>query len=123
MSESIHKISWKPSAKVQGTLDRLPKEFVSIAYFDPRPTLTQLFSIAPLLGTSVNNLSPEVNFEVGSLPNAQEATEFLFPNVSVSTDDGKIIRLETRASLALPLDVTGLDTYAIAFFFASFARF
>jgi hypothetical protein len=115
--------AWKPSAKVKGLLDQLPQEFNSISYADPRPTIRQLLSIAPLIGASLNNLSPEVNFDVGGLPNAQEATQHLFPNLAVSVDDGKTIRLEARSSLALPLDVTGLDTYAALAFFFSVARF
>ena len=71
----------------------------------------------------MNNLSPEVNFEVGTLPNAQEATRHLFPNVSVVTDDGKVLRVESRSSLTLPLDVTGLDTYGLLLFFGGIARF
>jgi hypothetical protein len=42
--------SWKPSEKVKASLGRLPKEFVSISYSDPRPGLTQLLSIAPIIG-------------------------------------------------------------------------
>ena len=116
-------VGWKPSEKVKATLEKLPKEFVSIGYSDPRPTLKQLFSLAPLIGATVNNLSPEVNFEVGTLPNAQEATRHLFPNVSVVTDDGKVLRVESRSSLTLPLDVTGLDTYGLLLFFGGIARF
>jgi hypothetical protein len=112
---------WKPSDKVKATLEQLPKEFVSIAYSDPRPTLKQLFAIAPLIGATVNSVNPEVHFEVGSLPNAQEATSNLFPNVSVVADDGKVLRVESRASLTLPLDITGIDTYGLLFLFGSYA--
>jgi hypothetical protein len=115
--------AWKPSQRVAGLLEQLPKEFHSIAYSDPRPTMKQLFSIAPLIGATLNNLSPEIQFDVGSLPNAQEASFFLFPNVAVSSDDGKVLRLDSRASLALPIDVTGLDTYAALGFFFAAARF
>ena len=40
----------------------------------------------------------------------------------ITTDDGKVLRQETRASLSLPFDVTGIDTYAL-FLFASLGRF
>jgi len=36
------------------------------------------------------------------IPHARMATNHLFPNITVTTDDGKKIRSETRASLALP---------------------
>jgi hypothetical protein len=115
--------AWKPSAKVKGLLDQMPGEFVSIAYSDPRPSIKQLLSVGPLIAASINAFSPEAGVEVGVLPNAQEATQPLFPNVAVSSDDGKVLRLESRSSLALPLDVTGLDTYTTLFLFASLARF
>jgi hypothetical protein len=115
--------AWKPSAKVQAHLDKMGKEFISISYSDPTPALKTLWSIAPMIGGLVNSFSPEIGFEVGSLPNAQEATRHLFPNVSVTVDDGKMIRTESRASLMLPIDISGVDTYAIVLVFGSLARF
>jgi hypothetical protein len=112
--------AWKPDQRVQKSLADLPKEFISIAYDDPRPTVKEVLSIAPLIGGSINSFTPDSKFEVGSLPNAQEATEHLFPNVAVATDDGKTLRVETRASLALPIDVTGLDAYGVFLFFGVF---
>jgi hypothetical protein len=114
--------AWKPDPRTEKTFAALPKEVTSISYSDPRPGLNQLLSIAPLIGGAINSFSPETNFDVGSLPNAQEVTRHLFPNVSVTSDDGKTLRQETRASLALPLDVTGIDLYALFIAF-SLARF
>ncbi len=112
--------AWKPDQRVQKSLEELPKEFISVSYSDPRPSVKEVLSIAPLIGGTVNSFTPGSKFEVGSLPNAQEATQHLFPNVSVTTDDGKTLRLETRASLQLPFDVTGLDAYLLFGFFAVF---
>ena len=114
--------AWKPSERVTKMLDQMPKEFTSISYSDPVPGIKQLLSIAPLIGGLVNSFSPETNFDVSSLPNAQEATRHLFPNVSITSDDGKTLRQETRASLSLPLDVTGIDVYAL-FLFGALGRF
>ena len=115
--------AWKPDQRVQQSLADLPKEFISISYSDPRPTIKEVLSIAPLIAGSVNSFAPDSKFEVGSLPNAQEATRHLFPNVSVTSDDGKTLRLETRASIQLPFDLTGIDTYGIFIFFGAFGRF
>jgi hypothetical protein len=82
-----------------------------------------LLSLAPLIGGSVASFAPQLDFDVSTLPNAQEATRHLFPNVSVTTDDGKTLRSETRGSLSLPFDLTGLDTYAIFGFLTAFGRF
>ncbi len=108
--------AWKPSPEVEDMLRQMPQEFISISWSDPRPSLKQLLAVAPLVGGLVASFAPEVNFDVGSLPNAQEATRHLFPNVSVTTDDGKTLRNDSRGSLSLPFDLTGLDTYA---FFAA----
>ncbi len=114
--------AWKPGPRAEESLKALPQEFISVSYDDPRPSLKTLLSIAPIIAATVNNFSPEFSVDVGSLPNAQEATSHLFPNVSVTTDDGKILRVETRASLSLPIELAGIDTYAVILLF-SFARF
>ncbi|HEY7427484.1 MAG TPA: hypothetical protein VH682_24835 [Gemmataceae bacterium] len=113
---------WKPSPLVQESLDKLPGEFLSISYTDPRPSLKQLMSIAPLIGGLVSSFNPQLNFEVGSLPATQEVTKHLFPNLSVTTDDGKTLRQESRDSLSLPFDITGLDTYSLFILFTVFGR-
>jgi hypothetical protein len=113
---------WKPSPIVRESLDKLPREFIAISYSDPRPSLRQLMSIAPLIAGTVSSINPQLNFEVGSLPSTQEVTKHLFPNVSVTSDDGKTLRQDSRDSLALPLDITGLDTYSLFFLFAAFGR-
>jgi hypothetical protein len=111
--------AWKPTPKTEEALKLLPQEFISVSYSDPRPSIRTLLSIAPVIGATINSFSPEFNFDIGTLPNAQDATRHLFPNVSVTTDDGKVLRVETRASLALPIELTGLDTYAILLLLSS----
>jgi len=115
--------AWKPSPNVQANFDKLGKEFISVSYSDPRPSLKTLWSVAPTIGGLFNSFMPELNFEVGTLPNSQEATRHLFPNVSGTVDDGKVIRTDSRASLMLPIDIAGFDNYAIVFGFALAFRF
>jgi hypothetical protein len=115
--------AWKAGPEVEELLAKLPKRFVSISYSDPRPTLKQLLSIAPMLGGLTASFAPELNFDVGSLPNAQEVNRHLFPNVAVTTDDGTTLRQETRGSLTLPLDLVGLDSYGLLFLFGALASF
>jgi hypothetical protein len=112
---------WQPESRVRGYLDQLPKEFVSVSYSDPRPTLRQLLSLAPLIAGSIRSFNPDMTFEIDSIPNAQEVTRSLFPNVSVTTDDGKTLRVQTRASLSLPVELSGIDTYGLFAIFG-FAR-
>jgi hypothetical protein len=115
--------AWKPSPEVEEALRQMPKEFISISWSDPRPSVTQLLSIAPLIGGAVASFAPQVDFDVSTVPNAQEVTRHLFPNVTVTTDDGKTLRSETRASLSLPFDLAGLDTYAILGLVSAFGSF
>jgi hypothetical protein len=108
--------AWKPSQRVRATFDKLPKDVVSVSVSDPRPTIKTVLSLAPLAASLLNSFEKEVGFkiDVGLLPNAHEATKHLFPNVSVLSDDGKTLRYETRASLALPFDAGGVEVYAVA---------
>jgi hypothetical protein len=116
--------AWKPSPKVRALFDELPKEGVSFSYADPRPSLKQIFSLGPVIGGTVLSFNPETSFEISSIPNAQEVTRFLFPNVSVATADDRFVRLESRASMPLPIDIAGADTYTLFLLFSiSFGRF
>jgi hypothetical protein len=98
--------SWKPNKNVERTLSNLPTEFTAIKISDPRPTLKLLLSLAPIGAAAVNGAlaerAPQAHFDVSLIPNAHEATRHLFPNVTVVSDDGTKIRIETRASLMLP---------------------
>jgi hypothetical protein len=105
--------AWKPAPVVQESLRRLPQEFISVSYSDPRPTISQVLSLAPLVGGLVDSFAPDAHFDVSALPPAQEVTRHLFPNVSVTTDDGHTLRMESRDSLAVPFDLAGIDTYLL----------
>jgi hypothetical protein len=113
--------AWKAPPEVEQMLAKMPNKVVSISYSDPRPALKQLLSIAPMLAGLAASFAPQLNFDVGSLPNAQEVTRHLFPNVAVTTDDGTTLRHESRGSLTLPLELAGLDSYGFLFLFGALA--
>jgi hypothetical protein len=94
--------AWKPGAVVQQTLAKLPGEFVGLSVSDPRPRLNLVLSLLPTAAGVLNSFVPQARFDVGIIPSAHEVTRHLFPNVTVTTDDGKKLRVETRSSLALP---------------------
>jgi hypothetical protein len=98
--------TWKADAKLTQALAAFPKEFTSISITDPRPTVQTVLSFLPPAITFANGFTQFApglrTFDVGLVPHAQEATRHLFPNITVTTDDGKKIRSDTRASLALP---------------------
>ena len=106
-------LSWKPSEQAKASFDKLPQEFVSISYSDPRPVTKLLMSLAPLIAGAVNSFNPSLSIEVGSLPATQEVTKYLFPNIAVASDDGKTLRQDSLDSLALPFVDKGLDVYSL----------
>ncbi len=98
--------TWKASDDLTKVLDRFPKEFTGIDVSDPRPTIEFLLSLTPPVVGLLNNLTgfvPNLRpFDLDVIPHAQEATRHLFPSVTVTTDDGKKLRSESRSSLGLP---------------------
>src|SRR5207247_526516 len=84
--------AWKPGSHVEAALAKLPKEFVAVSVSDPRPTMQQLLSLAPLIGGAVRSFVPESKFDVGSIPNGHEVVRHLYRNVTVVNDDGKVLR-------------------------------
>jgi hypothetical protein len=114
--------AWEPEGRVKQMLAQFPQEFVSVSISDPRPTVRTLLTLAPLIAGGIKSAFPDAKFEIGSIPNGLEATQHLFPNVSVVSDDGTVLRSETRASLALPIDINGLDAYALAIAFTFAVR-
>jgi hypothetical protein len=114
--------AWKASPQTQASLDRLPRQFTLVSWTDPSPSVRQILALAPLVLGVVNSSVKDIRFDVGSLPNAHEATRHLFPNVTVATDREGVIRFESRASLELPFDLSGVELYGVFFAFA-LARF
>jgi hypothetical protein len=99
--------AWKAGGRLRKRLEAFPKEMTGITVSDPRPTLKLVLALAPTALTVLNNVLEFTGqggrpFDVGLVPNAYEATEHLFPNITVTTDDGKRVRSVTRSSLALP---------------------
>jgi hypothetical protein len=100
--------AWKADKELSQRLAKLPKDYTGIAISDPRPSMRFLLSVTPAglsLLNSVGQFMPGFAFspfDVSLVPNAHEATRHLFPNITIITDDGKKIRCDTRASLALP---------------------
>ena len=61
-----------------------------------------LYILGRLLAALANVLPGAPMFDVSVIPHAQDAIRHLFPNITVTTHDGKKVRTDTRASLALP---------------------
>jgi hypothetical protein len=105
--------AWKPDARSREVFAKLPAEMISVSWADPRPTIKQLLSLGPVVGGSVKSFFPDTKFEVGAVPNANEVARHLFPNIAVVSDKDNVIRKESRSSLELPIDLGGVDVFAL----------
>lgn len=105
--------TWKADPALTKVLAQFPQEFTSINVTDPRPTVQTVLAAAPFVFNMINSVGGAAAqfgggqfnyrpFDLDMIPHAQEATLNLFPNVTISTDDGKRVRTETRSSLSLP---------------------
>lgn len=95
--------TWKADERLTKALAAFPKEFTGITFSDPRPGIQSMIAGAPTLVSVANgftNLLPGLQpFDISQIPHAQEATLNLFPNISISTDDGKKVRMDSRSSV------------------------
>jgi hypothetical protein len=99
--------AWEPDESLKGILAQFPSEFNSIQVSDPRPIVKTALAVAPFVLNLANTFGPlgipgYRPFDLEYIPHPQEATRFLFPNVTVGTDDGKRVRSDSRGSLLLP---------------------
>lgn len=94
---------WKADERLTKALATFPKEFTSISYSDPQGSIQSILAEAPAVISLLNGFAsmiPNVHaFDISQIPQAQEATRNLFPNISITVDDGKKIRLDQRSSV------------------------
>jgi len=99
---------------------RLSSIFVS----DPRPTVETILSLAPFFVKLITSFSGAASdFDISLIPHAQSVTELLTHNVSVVVDDGTSVRIESYSSMPMPIQLSGLETYAYAIGLSFFAPF
>lgn len=110
---------WKPDDATAKRLAKMPAG-CGLQYCDPKSTASNLCTIGPLFLSAFSNRNvfgeqPETDFDpidVGIVPNAHELSRHLFPNLTVTRDDGKTIRIEVNESISMPLEVIGLEPLA-----------
>ena len=113
---------WKPDADTAKRLAKMPADGCGLQFNNPKSTVSNLCTIGPLVLSTLGlrggfNEPNETDFEptdVGLVPNAHELNRHLFPNLTVTRDDGKTIRVEVNESVSLPLEVIGLEPFAFA---------
>ncbi len=119
---------WAPDAATAKRLAKMPTDGCGLQYCDPKSTTGNLCCIGPLaLSTlGLRNQFVEQNetdfdpIDVGLVPNAHELCRHLFPNLTVTRDDGKTIRIEVNESFSVPLEAIGAEPFAFALLSAAF---
>jgi hypothetical protein len=112
---------WKPDDATARRLARMPPG-CGLQFCQPKSTVGNLCCIGPLFislfGASRAFQEPAETdfnpFDVGLIPNAHELSKHLFPNLTVTRDDGKTVRIEVNESLSLPLEAVGAEPFAFA---------
>ena len=126
---------WKPDASTAARMAKLPADACGLQYCDPRSTVQNLCSIGPVALNVLNSFSLTSSnddptsyepIDIGLIPNAHELSKHLFPNLTVTRDDGKSIRIELNESLSLPFEAFGIESTvvgggALIYFFLGFA--
>lgn len=113
---------WKPDADTAKRLAKMPADGCGLQFNNPKSTVGNLCTIGPLVLSAFGlrgafNEPNETDFDpidVGLVPNAHELNKHLFPNLTVTRDDGKTIRIEVNESFSLPLEVIGFEPFAVA---------
>ena len=111
---------WKPDAATAKRLAKMPADGCGLQFCDPKSTAGNLCCIGPLVLSAFGmrnqfNEPTETDFDptdVGLVPNAHELGRHLFPNLTVTRDDGKTIRVEVNESFSLPVEVIGAEPFA-----------
>lgn len=112
---------WKPDGATAKRLAKMPPG-CGLQFCEPKSTVGNLCCIGPLFislfGASRAFQEPaETDFnpiDVGLIPNAHELGKHLFPNLTVTRDDGKTVRVEVNESFSVPLEAVGVEPFAFA---------
>jgi hypothetical protein len=110
---------WQPDAATAARLAKMPADGCGLQFCNPKSTVQNLCCVGPLfIGTlGLRNRFNETEsdfdpFDTGLIPNGHELSKHLFPNLTVTRDDGKTVRIEVNESFSLPLEVVGFEAFA-----------
>lgn len=113
--------SWQPSPLLRQVLSKAAQRspalrILSIHESDPRPVLKFVLSLSPTIATVLDS-TMNGQFENRLIPNSQAFVEPLYPNVAITTDDGRRVRIDGYKSAPFPLDSSlSLVTAGLYFF-------
>jgi hypothetical protein len=111
--------SWKPDPDTARRLAKMPADAVGLQFCRPESVVHNLCCIGPLFITAIGRFGPgnSGDFEpldIGLVPNGHELGRHLFPNLTVTRDDGRTVRIDVNESFSLPLEFIGFEPFAFA---------
>ena len=106
---------WKPDAATAARLAKMPHDGCGLQFCRPgihgaEPVLRRAArssASCSLFGRFNQTESDFDPIDVGLIPNGHEVSKHLFPNLTVTRDDGKTIRIEVNESFSLPGSSSG----------------
>lgn len=112
---------WKPDDATAKRLAKMPPG-CGLQFCQPKSTVGNLCCIGPLV---ISLFTAQLAFrepaesdfnpiDVGLIPNPHELSQHLFPNLTVTRDDGKTVRIEVNESFSIPLEAIGVEPFAFA---------
>ena len=109
--------TWKPTERATRLVAAETKggaKLVGFTESDPRPTMRFLLSLAPTLGGLASSMG-DFGFDSFLIPNGQDVTRHLFPNVFLTLDEGGRVRFESYTSINLPslLSADGMPQWTL----------
>jgi hypothetical protein len=111
---------WKPDAATAARLAKMPADGCGLQFCRPESTAQNLCVLGPLLigqlslfGRFNQSESDYDPLDVGLVPNGHEVAKHLFPNLTVTRDDGRSIRIEVNESFSVPGEFIGLEPIVV----------
>jgi len=111
---------WKPDATTAARLAKMPADGCGLQFCRPDSTVQNLCCIGPLLigqlslfnrfNQSESDYDP---IDVGLVPNGHELSRHLFPNLTVTRDDGKVVQVLVNESFSVPGEFIGLEPIVV----------
>jgi hypothetical protein len=112
--------TWKPDAATAARLAKMPADGCGLQYCRPESTAQNLCCVAPLLIGQLSQFSrfsqSESDYDpidVGLIPNGHELSKHLFPNLTITRDDGKTVQVVVNESFSVPGEVIGLEPIVV----------
>jgi len=111
---------WQPDAATTARLAKLPQDGCGLQFCRPESTAQNLCVVGPLIIAQLSQFgrfnqseSDYDPIDVGLIPNGHEVSKHLFPNLTVTRDDGKSIRIEVNESFSVPGEFIGLEPLVV----------